>query len=150
MSGKVKTMTKPQEFRRERFTETKFSTAEDKARFCRQFAAFVRSDFNRAKFPKWFYTRLSMTFGHIAHYDIEGFWATFFTSAADKAQFIDLALRWPCYGDLAYTYADAERAIQEWLKADGALERWRRSAAEEAEATERAQLERLQTKYGKA
>jgi hypothetical protein len=89
-----------------------------------------------------------MTFGHIAHYNRAGFWSEFFTTAADKVRFIEQTVQHPCYGDPAWTYSDVERALQAWLKAEGTLDQYRRKLAEETEAAERAQLARLQKKYG--
>jgi hypothetical protein len=129
------------------FTPTQWDTAENKALFAKQFVRFVKSDFAAKHFTEKFYQRLSNTFGHIAHYNRSGFWDTFFTITADKVRFLEMTLRWPCYGDPAWTYSDAERALQEWLRADGALERYRQRLAEETEAVERAEFARLQRKY---
>jgi hypothetical protein len=132
------------------FTPTQWDTAEDKVRFATQFVRFVESDFAAKHFTDKFYRRLSNTFGHIAHYNRGGFWDTFFTTSADKVQFLEQTLQHPCYGDPAWTYSDVERALQAWLRADGTLERYRQRLAQETEAAERAQLARLQQKYGAA
>jgi hypothetical protein len=50
------------------FTATKFSTAADKAEFGNTLLRFVESEWALAFFTKGFYNRLSMCFGHIAHY----------------------------------------------------------------------------------
>ena len=130
------------------FTPTQWSTAEDKAAFAKQFIRFVQSDFAAKHFTDKFYRRLSNTFGNIAHYDRGGFWNEFFTSTADKVRFLEQTLQHPCYGDPAWTFSDVERALQALLKADGTLERYRQRLAEESEAGERAELARLQQKYG--
>jgi hypothetical protein len=129
------------------FTPTKWSTAQDKAAFAKQFVRFVQSDFAAKHFTEKFYRRLSNTFGFIAHYNRGGFWAEFFTTTADKVRFLEMALQYPCYGDPAWTFSDVERALQAWLKTDGTLERCRQRLAEETEAAERTQLARLQQKY---
>ena len=131
------------------FTPTKWDAAKDKAAFAEQFVRFVKSGFAAKHFTDKFYRRLSNTFGHIAQYDRSGFWATFFTTTADKVEFLKQTLGWPCYGDPAWTYSDVERALQAWLRNDGTLERYRQQLAEETETAERDQLARLQTKYGK-
>jgi hypothetical protein len=129
------------------FTPTQWDTAKDKAAFAKQFVRFVQSDFAANHFTDKFYRRLSNCFGHIAHYNRGGFWAEFFTTTADKAQFVEQCLLHPCYGDPAWTYSDVERALQAWLRADGTLERYRQRLAEEAETAERTELARLQRKY---
>src|SRR3990167_862659 len=60
------------------YTATEFDTAADKEKFELQFKRFVMSDFAENKFPNWFYKSLSMTFGHIAHYNKAGFYSTFY------------------------------------------------------------------------
>jgi hypothetical protein len=129
------------------FTPTQWSTAEEKASFAKQFVRFVESDFAAKHFTDRFYRRLSNTFGHIANYNRGGFWATFFTTTADKVQFLEQTLQHPCYGDPVWTFSDIERALQAWLRADGTLERYQQRLAEETEAAERAELSRLQKKY---
>jgi hypothetical protein len=130
------------------FTPTKWSTAQDKAAFAKQFVRFVESDFALKHFTEKFYQRLSNCFGHIAHFNRGGFWETFFTTTADKVRFLEMTLRWSWGGDPAWTFGDVERVLQDWLQADGTLERYRERLAQEAEAGERAQLARLQAKYG--
>ena len=136
------------DFTADKFTPTQWDTAEKKAAFAATFIKFVQSDFVRDKFSKPFYQRLSMTFGHIAHYDQHGFFETFFTSTQDKVRFLRQTLAHPCYGDPAWTYSDVERALQGWLRANGIMEKYERRLAAEAEAEERALLARLQGKYG--
>jgi len=53
------------------FTATKSSTAADKAEFGNTLLRFIESEWASALFTKSFYNRLSMCFGHIAHY-VEG------------------------------------------------------------------------------
>ena len=130
------------------FTPTEWDTAQDKAAFAKQFMRFVRSDFAAKHFTERFYRRLSNTFGNIAHYNRGGFWAEFFTTTADKVRFLEHILQHPCYGDPAWTYSDVERSLQAWLRAEGILDRYRQSLAEETEKAERTELARLQQKYG--
>lgn len=98
------------------YTPTEWSSAADKMKFELQFKRFTERGFKRRDFPKWFYTRLSTMFGHIAHYDQRGFYEEFFTTPEDRRRFVDQALRWPCYGDPTCTYSDVERVLQQWLK----------------------------------
>jgi hypothetical protein len=98
------------------FTPTEFSTITDKEHFCEQFQRFVSKGYKKTMFPKWFYTRLSMSFGHIAHYNQGGFYETFFVSDIGEQNFIEQTLAYPCYGDPAFTYSDVERYLQGWLR----------------------------------
>lgn len=50
------------------FTETKWSTQQDKADFGNALLHFIGSGFKQALFTRKLYHRLSQTFGHIAHY----------------------------------------------------------------------------------
>ena len=56
-----------------------------------------------------------MCFGMIAHYDINGFYETFFTSDKDRVEFVEMVLNYPCYGSPAFTYCDIEKQIQQWI-----------------------------------
>jgi len=97
---------------------TKWDAATVKAKFLNDLADLMRSGFKRTKFSKGLYTRLSMTFSHIAHYNIEGFYGEWFETPARQLAWIQNALRYPCYGDAEYTYSDAERQFQKWLQSD--------------------------------
>jgi hypothetical protein len=129
------------------YTATKWNTAEDKAKFVKKFIKFVEKDFPQTMFDKKFYARLSMMFGHIAHYDVNGFWKTFFTNATDKIRFLEQTLNYPCYGDPTYTWSDAEKEIQGLLEEMEVLEKWQRIEAEENDSKERAEYQRLKKKF---
>ena len=129
------------------FTPTKWDDGQTKASFARQFVKFVESDFDQRLFSQAFYRRLSMTFGHIAHFNRQGFFETFFTMTADKVSFLRMTLAHPCFGDPAFTYSDVERALQRWLRESGTLAKHEQRLADEMEAAERAQLARLKAKY---
>lgn len=105
------------------YTATKFSTVKDKERFVKQFKSFVKSDYDIHKFPKLFYIRLSMCFGHIAHYDQLGFYDTFFRDTAGKLDFVNQCIHNGGVGDPAWTFADVERQIQLWLVETGEYRR---------------------------
>jgi len=136
------------DFTPDKFVATKWDTADQKVKFARQFIAFVESDFDKSQFPIWFYRRLSQCFGMIAHYNQHGFFETFFTTAADKVRFLRQCLEHPCYGDPAWTYSDVERALKKWLVQNAILFRHENRLADEQEVAERAELARLQAKYG--
>ena len=129
------------------YTATKFSTAEDKAKFERQFKTFVLADFPASKFPKWFYTRLSMTFGHIAHYNQGGFYDTWFTNTQGKLDFLYRTAEYPNAGDPAWTFSDVERALSAWVRDIRLIGVYTDKLNSETEKAERAQLAQLQGKY---
>jgi hypothetical protein len=66
------------------FVSTPFSTAADKANFGNALLHFMESEWKRELFTKSLYNRLSMCFGHIAHYDRPTFYDTWFTSEEDR------------------------------------------------------------------
>ncbi len=125
-------------FTASQFTPTKFDTAEDKAKFANHFVRFVESDFRSTLFPKWFYTRLSMTFGHIAHYNQSGFYSEFFESTMDKVRFLEQTRLAGCYGSPEHTYCDVERVIVKWVRDSGIESLYRERLAEEIKAKEMA------------
>ena len=135
-------------FSADEFTPTEFSTAQDKAAFGNHFFRFIESDWKQTLFTKTFYTRLSNCFGHIAHYDLHGFYGTWFSDDALRLSFLQHTLRFSCYGDPAYTFSDVERAIKAELRRRPFVAQYEARVAATIRARELAQLERLQAKYG--
>jgi len=136
------------DFIADRFTPTKWEGADKKAKFARQFIRFVQSDFAKCQFPKTFYVRLSLTFGHIAHFNQSGFFDTFFATTEGKVRFLRMTLAHPCWGDPAFNYSDVERALQSWLREGAVLSKYELRLADETEVEERAVLLKLQAKFG--
>ena len=130
------------------YTPTEFSTSEDKAKFVKHFINFVKKDFPISMFNKKFYNRLSMTFGHIAHYNQGGFYDTFFTNTSDKVNFLKQTINFPCYGDAHYTFSDAEKEIIRQLGEMNVLQKYIKTANEELFNTELAEYKRLKEKFG--
>ena len=85
------------------FTSTKFSTSKDKEAFLKKLCKFVEKGFPSKSFPQSFYTRLSNMFGHIAHYNRDGFYKTWFADPSRQS-----------------SWSDVERAFQTWLQNEGA------------------------------
>jgi hypothetical protein len=135
-------------FTAEQFTATPWSTAREKADFANAFVRFVENNFQQAHFPKWFYRRLSQTFGHIAQFDETTFYRTFFGKAADKLRFLRQTVDHQPVGDPAFTYSDVERVLRDWVIQSGALERVTKTAAHAQNRAEREQLKRLLDKHG--
>lgn len=103
----------------------------------------------RDLFFDWFYRRLSTTFGHIAHYNKNGFYEEWFSNPSDKRDFLARTLNHTVYGDPDWTYADVERAVQDWLEANAAriFTPLISQSLVETEARERALLAELKDKY---
>src|SRR5579885_967217 len=131
-------------FKPTQFTPTQFDTAEDKAKFANHLMPFIAEDFLDTLFTKKFYTRLSMTFGHIAHFDKAGFYETWFVDLSRKVEFLKNILRHVSMGDPSFTYVDVERAVKGWLFESGLAEKYQARLAQAIEASERAELARLQ------
>ena len=129
------------------FVPTKFSSAQDKADFGNAFLHFIESEWARTAFSKSFYNRLSMCFSHIAHTDRTGFYETWFTSDANRLEFLRHTLQWPCWGDPEYTFCDVERAIQQEIRKRNFLARYELRAAEAVRSGEMETLKRLEAKY---
>lgn len=130
------------------FTATKWDTVADKEKFLAQFQRFVSGGMLAKDFPKWFYQRLSNTFGHIAHYDQGGFFATWFDTNERKVEFLDHAAQGGGYGDSAFCYSDVERTIKSWLTANPQI-REKYAATRDAgqKQAELAALRELAAKY---
>ncbi len=129
------------------FLPTKFSTTADKADFGNTLLHFLDAGCARGLFTRKFYNRLSMTLGNIAHYDICGFYSTWFDSDHHRLAFIENIVDWPCYGDPEFTFSDVERAIQPVVSERNYLARYRLMAAEALRVAEISELERLEAKY---
>jgi hypothetical protein len=108
------------------FRPTQFHSADDKARFANQFVRFVVVGFKRTMFPKWFYKRLSNTFGHIAHYNQDGFYAAQCEGHKERLAFLRQAAEFGCYGSPESTFCDVERALQSWIRRSGIMNRLQR------------------------
>ena len=101
-------------FTADRFTATQHSTAEEKARFCDNFAKFILGGFPRSRFKSAFYRRLSNIFGHIAEYDETGFWEVWFATPAKQRQFVRRIHEWVPMGDPHFCWSDVERELKSW------------------------------------
>jgi hypothetical protein len=129
------------------FLPTKFSTAADKADFGNAFLHFTDSQWKQTLFTERFHYRLYNTFGHIAHYNRSTFYSTWSTCDADRFRFLEETLRWPCWGDPAFTFCDVERALQREIRKRNYLSRYELKAAASLRSAEMAILERLEAKY---
>ena len=129
------------------FIPTRWSTAEEKARFSNALLHFVDSGFARNLFTDRLYDRLSNCFGHIAHYNSTGFYEEWFLSLTAQVRFLEHTLRFPCYGDPEFTFSDVESEVQREVRNRNYLPRYRLLLAEEQRAVELALLQQLEGKY---
>ena len=129
------------------FTPTKWSTAEEKARFGNALLHLIDSGFARNLFTDRLYGRLSNCFGHIAHYNLTGFYEEWFLSLSAQVRFLEHTLRVPCYGDPEFTFSDVESEIQREVRNRNYLPRYRLLLAEEQRRAELTLLGRLEHKY---
>ncbi|ACB97282.1 hypothetical protein [Beijerinckia indica] len=129
------------------FQPTQWDSPADKAAFGNALLRFLAEDCPKEKFKKPFYQRLSNCFGHIAHYNVHGFYETFFTSTADKIEFLQQTLGYPCWGDPAHTFSDLERVVVHRIAQSGLLDWHKRTLTIETETREKAMLARLKAKY---
>ena len=110
-------------FTAEQFTATQWDTAADKAKFANHLVRFLATGSRETLFYDWFYKRLSNTFGHIAHYNRQGFYAHFFTTVEGRERFQKSLALGGGYGDPAYTYSDVEKAVKAYygMQGDGLI-----------------------------
>jgi hypothetical protein len=134
-------------FEADSFTATEFSSATDKAAFANDLVRFLAKDCPDTGFTKKLYHRLSLCFGHIAHYNRDGFYGRFFADTGGRLEFLHQMLDWPAYGSPDYTYCDVERAVAARVRASGLLLELQSRCIDEVENAERAALARLKAKY---
>jgi hypothetical protein len=130
------------------FMPTQWATAEDKAKFANTLMKFVAAEFPRQSFTRSLYHRLSNTFGHIAHTNLDGFYGAFFERDFDKVVFLEQTLSWPHFGEPTFTFSDVEHAIKHRLRASKVIDIFRMLEADATRRRELATLARLQEKYG--
>jgi hypothetical protein len=130
------------------FVPTEWATSADKASFANAFVRFVENGFRSADFTPEFYNRLSNTFGHIAHFDRRTFFQRFFTTAANKLDFVRQTAEFVPFGQPSYTFSDVERALTKWVVTTGVLDRVGATAENAQYRAERELLRKLLQKHG--
>ncbi|NJO81573.1 MAG: hypothetical protein HC828_01600 [Blastochloris sp.] len=109
------------------------------AAFANHLARFIVEGFPEGKFTKRFYSRLMQEFGHIAHFNREGFWSTWFCATEQQLDFLR-SLTSDCWTPM-------ERAVRSWVIQSGLIAQYQAKLAAEIEARERAILVALKAKY---
>jgi hypothetical protein len=132
------------------FTATKFVTAKEKAKIANNLTRFILSGFKQCSFSQAIYTHLSNMFGHIAHYNINGFYETWFSSPQERCKWAEYVLRggmYGCVGSPAHTRSDVEKALMAWMRDNHIAEQLEAIYRAEVEARELTLLRSLQAKY---
>jgi hypothetical protein len=111
--------------------------------FANHLARFILEGFPRQLFTKKFYRRLMQEFGHIAHYDEQGFWAAWFETTARQLAFLEnlATVLWFLDRD------PLARTISAWVQENRIVEQYRHRVEVERETLERHVLEQLKRKY---
>lgn len=137
----------PKPFSPDQFAAVEYGSAEDKAKFANHLARFVESGFNPNLFPDWFYRRLLMTFGHIAHFNKGGFYSVWFRKTQSRRDFLCRIVDPPWSGG---PWGDVERALATWVIENDLVRVHDELFRAEVEDRERAELARLKAKYPEA
>jgi hypothetical protein len=130
------------------FVPTRWASADDKAKFANTLMKFIAAEFPRQGFTRSLYHRLSNTFCHIAHTNLDSFYSAFFERDFDKVVFLEQTLSWPHFGDPTFTFSDVEHAVKHRLRASKVIDIFRMLEADATRRRELATLARLQEKYG--
>ena len=96
------------------FIDTKFMTADEKTQVYNALVRFIDSGFKRSKFTKALYSYLSLNFGFIAHYNLDGFWQARFNDPAGRVSTVRAvteASQWSFVEDSDRTW-DLNRAVR--------------------------------------
>ena len=150
MTGKINLKGTPGNFTETDFTATKFATAEEKARIANKLTRFILGGFKRNSFSKAMYTRLSNMYGHIAHYDIHGFYETWFSGSKERCKWAEYVLQggaYGCVGSPAHTWSDVEKALMVWMRDNRIAEQMDALYRADVKECELALLRNLQAKY---
>lgn len=72
----------------ERMKSTKFMSAEEKKAVLRDWQRFIKSDFDRKHFTKRLYDHLHLHCSFIAHFNVHGFYGTYFENPESTLEFL--------------------------------------------------------------
>lgn len=97
------------------YQPTEFASVEDKEKFAKHFRRFVKAGCPENLFYKWFYQRLNMCFGHIAHYNRMGFYHEQFSDPDRVNRWQERIAHWKAYGDPRHTWSDVEDDLSSWM-----------------------------------
>jgi len=107
--------TNPKPFSADRFTDTQFYTAKDKADFGNNLVKFILNGFQWKDFSDSLYKRLSNCFMHIAHFNRRGFFDNWFSDPNQILEWTDYIRAAHPIGSASHTFSDLEREFQSWM-----------------------------------
>jgi hypothetical protein len=93
------------------FAPTKFNSAEDKVLFRRALIFFLCNHCDRDRFTRRIYEGLHLHLGHIAHYNMGGFYDEWFRDPAACVRFLEHHMRYEVHGD----WRDVAESFKQWL-----------------------------------
>jgi hypothetical protein len=133
------------------FTATHWDSAQDKAKWANAMALWAKRGFPRNGWRKGLYGPLTHMYGHIAHFNQDGFYEVWFADIHCRLRWLQYAARGGAFaggaGDPAYTWSDVEQALRVWIRNSGLIAHYQQICSQDIEAKERAQLAYLQRKY---
>jgi hypothetical protein len=137
------------EFQMQDFTSTKWATAEDKAKIANKLTRFILGGFEQTAFTKAMYQRLSNMFGHIAHYNLHGFYEVWFADIKACRNWAEhITNSWLAgIGDPQFTWSDFEQVLIQWMKDNRIAEQLNEMYRLDVEQNELKLLQTLQRKY---
>jgi len=99
-----------------RFVATEWDSVYEKRTFFSWLKRFMLNGCPKKMWSKKAYRHLNLhLFGHIAHYNQEGFWQTWFEKERSCHKWVDNIAERACYGSPTCTWSDVEVAIKNWL-----------------------------------
>lgn len=135
--------------KKENMTSTQFHSATEKETTLERFKRFFIKGCPETMFTKTLYDYASNMYGHIAHYDRQGYYQTWFTNPKQISEWFKWALQHPCYGDPAFTRSDVEKSLKIWIAESSILNHYKQLADNALQQIELAELKRLKVKYPK-
>ncbi len=91
------------------FTDVRFMTARQKDQVLKNWQTFLRHGLQQQHFTKRLYEHLHLHCGFIAHYNLHGFYATYFEAGQDTERFFDAF----CAHRAGADYEDLNTAMRE-------------------------------------
>lgn len=127
------------------FTDVEFMTARDKELVFRDWTKFLEQGLGKARFTKRLYQHLHLHCGFIAHYDIHGFYSTYFEAGQDTERFFDHFCSYTAQNFGRYAeYDDLNTAMRE------VFDKHRASIQSQAEADVSRRIEILEASVRRA
>lgn len=145
----IKLNGKPGEFTAKDFTNTKFATAEAKAKWANKLTKFILGGFQRHSFKKEIYKQLHLMFGHCAEYDLSGFYFTWFEDTYKCLHWVEtVTTTWLAgIGQPQFTWSDVETKVIQWIRGNNIQDQIAGYLQAETEQRESAILKILQDRY---